>query len=396
MHTFVLQQKHIPPSLPDQTLLDVLSQDGSGDQASSRAHASSLNLLRHFASETIRTTTYGTEAQAAWCSAVPQLAHQHNFVLHGVLSLAALHLSRLASSTEEREQYRNKAAIELTTGISHYKNEIVKVTAKNAEALFAFSTMITGHSLLHAKIECDNLLGSMHAARRDANAVNRIIHGLSENIARVLRCLRGVLVILVPGWNQILSGPLRPVIDRENWPPTTPETDEEKAHDQRLRKLEQMWTSPETGYEYYFDTYRQVLRSLRESFLLVSRVSNEAPVQDTPSNTTSFDWTSVFHWPVQCPLDFLLLLEKGHMEPWVLVAHYAMLLAQVKGVWWLDGLATNFAVTAALVVGRENWGWISWPLASTGVDMEALRSLAAIQEKCRSERPKDVPQSSVG
>jgi hypothetical protein len=286
--------------------------------------------------------------------------------------------------------------MELSIGISQYKTEILKVTTKNAEALFAFSTMITGHSLLNAKIDCESLLRSMHAAEHDTDSVKRIVHELSLNIARVLRCLRGVLVILVPGWNQIHSGPLRPVIERENWPPTTPETDGEKHQDQKLRKLEQMWFSPERGYEYYFDTYRHVLRSLRESFLLVSRVSNEAPLQDTSSETTSFDWTSVFHWPVQCPLDFLLLLEKGHVEPWVLVAHYAMLLAQVRGVWWLDGLAASFAVTAALVIGRENWGWISWPLASIGVDMEALRRLATIREKSCSERSEAVPRPSAG
>jgi hypothetical protein len=373
----------------------LLTQDASVHRASSDTHANSLKLLRHFDLETVKTTAFGTEAQTAWCRAVPQLAYHHDFVLHGIMSLAALHLSRLANSREEREHYQSKAAVELSTGLSHYKVEIQKVTAENAEALFAFSTVITGHYLLNARIECENLLESMYAIGRNSGLAQKIVHDLAQTVVKVLRCLRGVLVILVPGWNQIHSGPLRPVIERENWPPTTPETDDEKDQDQRLRKLEHMWMSTEKGYQYHFDTYRHVLRSLRESFLLVSRVSKEAPLQDTASEMTSFDWTSVFHWPVQCPVDFLLLLEKGHMEAWVFIAHHAMLLAQVKGVWWLDGLAASFAMTAALMIGRENWGWIAWPLASIDVDMEALQRLATIHENARSERTKDAPQPSA-
>jgi hypothetical protein len=154
-----------------------------------------------------------------------------------------------------------------------------------------------------------------------------------------------------------------------------------------------MWTSPEKGYEYYFDTLRQVLKNLRESFLLVSRVLREASSEDTSAETSFFDWTSAFHWPIQCPLDFLSLLDQRQMESWVLTAHYAMLLAKVKGLWWLDGLAANFAVTAALTIGKKNWDWIAWPLEFIGIDMEALRSLASIYENSRSVRLGDPPQS---
>jgi len=61
------------------------------------------------------------------------------------------------------------------------------------------------------------------------------------------------------------------------------------------------------------------------------------------------------------------------MEAWVLLAHYAMLPAKATDSPWLDGLATNVVIAAALVIGKEDWEWIVWPATVLHVDLEALR-----------------------
>jgi hypothetical protein len=61
------------------------------------------------------------------------------------------------------------------------------------------------------------------------------------------------------------------------------------------------------------------------------------------------------------------------MEAWVLIAHYAMLPTKATDNPWLDGFATNIVITAALVIGEEEWEWIAWPAAALHVNLDALR-----------------------
>ena len=136
-----------------------------------------------------------------------------------------------------------------------------------------------------------------------------------------------------------------------------------------------MWSCPDRPYEYSFDTLRHALKHLRETFALVGRLVSFAASNGTAS-LESFDWGSVFTWPINLPLEFLALLEQHRVEAWVLVAHYAILVARITEVLWLDGFATNLVSTAALVVGQEKWKWITWPAAAVNVDLEEFRDSA--------------------
>jgi hypothetical protein len=371
--THVFSARDNEPLSSDGTLLHGKVQDALLEHLPAHDRSKMKTILNHFATETIKTFSPGTAADVAWREALPLLATRHSYVLNGILAVGCLHLSTLTSDASEKEEYQNIAAIQMNSGMTEYRSEVQNVTTSNAEALFAFSTTITTFVLCTAGIECRTALESLEETQLSEEHQQRIVSSSTQSICRIFRAIRGCLVILVPCYHHIRSGTFGPVVERDWWPPHVPITIEELGQDQKLRHLETMWSQPGKAYEYSFDCLRGALKSLRETFALISRLATCVFPGDSSSDNT-FDWTAIMQWPTDLPLEFISLLEQRRMEAWVLVAHYALLLARVtiKINPWLDGLATNMFKTSALVIGADNWDWISWPAAVLGIDMECL------------------------
>jgi hypothetical protein len=351
-------------------------------------------VLTHFANKTVPTVSPGKAAQAAWREALPSLATRYPFVLNGILAVGCLHLSTLARVESEKDRYQDVAATYMNLGMSEYHTEVQTVTTANAEALFAFSTMVTTFVLFTTATECKETVNALK--NPEATTVQRedIISTMSQLICRTFRSIRGVLVILVPCYHHIRSGVLEPILERDWWPAPIVVAAEDIEVDKKLRRLELMWSQLGKTYEYSFDALRSALKDLRENFAVVARLKDcrfpggmldscITPFKaitdairrrrpDGPDDHT-FDWTAVLHWPVQLSLEFITLLERGRVEAWVLMAHYAMLPAKAIDNLWLDGFAMNIVVTAALVIGEEEWEWIAWPATALHVDLDALR-----------------------
>lgn len=377
IHIFAQKPDGFSDPLPDHGLLDLSVQNEIVQQFPEPDRPRLLEILQHFAAETIPTLSSGLEPRAAWQKALPVLTASHKFVTHSILAVGSLHLARLARTESEREAYNDIAATQMNSGMTKYRIEVQNVTTMNAEALFAFSTNLTTFVLLTANTDCKGALTSIKSDNPSAEDRLALVSALSGAVLRIFRSIRGVLVIIVPCWNHIREGTLQPVLEREWWPPRVPVTPEEVVQDRSLQRLETMWSRPGRTYDYSFDLLRQTLKSLRETFALVSRLLSLAQSNDSTCVST-FDWTSVIHWPVSLGVDFITLLEQRSVEAWVLIAHYAILPAKIKGILWLDGFASNLLTTAALVIGEHNWDWISWPAAAVDLDLKSLRHLTSV------------------
>ncbi|KAF2026223.1 hypothetical protein EK21DRAFT_103388 [Setomelanomma holmii] len=337
-------------------------------------------ILNHFVSKTIPTLSPGTSAQLAYHELLPRLATQDRYVLNGILAVGYLHASSSIESTSLRESYHDLAAIQVNTGMTRYRSELQSVTIKNAEALFAFQTMITTFVFFTSNVECKKTLATIRGTAMMHEQRKKIGSNLVHAISRTFRSLRGVLVILVPCYHFLRHGSFAPVLERDWWPAPIPVTTDEIEQDKKLRILETMWAQPGITYEYSFDALRSALKDLRESFALLSRLAYCTFPGDTPSERT-FDWTAALHWPVQLSLHFMSMLDQHRMEAWVLMAHYAILTSKARFNPWLDGFAAHIITTSALVIGEDNWKWIRWPAEVVGLDLESLRITSKTQEE---------------
>ena len=371
VRTHIFAQVEEPPHSKD--LLDTRVHNKLLGHYPSPLRSQYGNVLKHFTTHTIPSFAPGAAPQSAWRKAFPDLACKYSFVTNAMLAAGFLHLSHLVTTKEIRNSHQNTAATQINAGMVQYRLEVQHVTPENSEALFAFSTILTIFVLSTAATECALNLEAIRT--EDDNCAHRVelISNAVHTICRVFRSMRGVLVILIPCWDHLRSGPLQVIVQREWWPAAILVTEEEFSNDDKLLRLEKMWSRPGRAYDYSFDHLRIALKSLREAFALVSRLEclTFASAQDEARH---FDWTSVIHWPIQLTPDFLSLLEQQHVEAWVLIAHFAMLPPKAKGVLWLDGLSMNIITTSALVIGEENWRWIAWPVQAIGVDLELLRN----------------------
>jgi hypothetical protein len=368
-------EHHSP--LPECTLLGEGVQDALLADFPAEDRPKMRLILNHFANKTVQTFSPGRASVVAWLEATPSLVKDHRFVLNGLLAVGSLHLSKLTNIASERDDYQDIAATQMNAGMAQYRKEVQNVTTSNAEALFAYSTAITTFVLGTADTECRNALDSLNKIRISDKQHDEATEILVRATCRTFRAIRGVLVILVPSYYHIRSGKFEPVVERDWWPPPIPVTSEELEHDKKLRNLEKMWSQPGKTYEYCFDSLRHALKNLRETSALVSRLATCTFPGDTTDEET-FDWTAIMGWPTGLPLEFLSLLEQRRMEAWVIMAHYALLPAKVKINPWLDGFATNIIRTSALVIGKENWHWISWPATALGIELKTLPSINTV------------------
>jgi hypothetical protein len=334
-------------------------------------------LLHHFATETSATITQNASARAAWCAAVPQLTSNHAFVIKGVFAITALHLSRSVTAERERSLLHAIAAAQMNTGLIRYRDSVSNVTAENAEALFLYSVTATSYTLLVTADECHDLLqsisdGSQEPAQREASII-----GLIHAVTTILRCFRGVRVILVPCWHQIAKGILSPVINRDWSPYPIPSSPQAVEEDCKLREIETLWMQPGRRYEFWFDILIQALKKLREDFALVSQLIADTAFDIKQGIRQDFDWSATASWLVGAPPGFTNLLEQRKPEAWVILAHYAILASKASKIWWFKDLAPNIVSTAALVLNADMWKWIEWPVSVVGVDLDVLRHPAA-------------------
>ncbi|KAL9622232.1 MAG: hypothetical protein Q9160_003415 [Pyrenula sp. 1 TL-2023] len=103
-----------------------------------------LRLMHHYTGCTRETITELALNNAAgvflWRDYVPHMAFEYDFLLHGLLSVAALHLTLLQNSSQDRNMLL--ATRHHNLGIASFRQHLVNLNGDNVDALFAFSCML--------------------------------------------------------------------------------------------------------------------------------------------------------------------------------------------------------------------------------------------------------------
>lgn len=337
------------------------------------------SVLFHYEYATSLTLATDDPAKQAWQAFVPELAAKHPYLVHCVLAIASLHLSRLHDGREEKNQMMTVAAGQMNKALSQYRPELDNVNAGNASALFASATLTAVYFFRAAATDIEEMRTSCPAGTIDPPPI--VVDKMINAIVRTIWGLRGPTMVLLPGWEYLMAGEMRPVAARKWWPKNrTPATERAKEEDGRLSDLEKLWLQPGREYESHFDDLSEALFYLRETYSLVSQLTlsrSEYPpttsipyaVDDTTIGSLK-DRGAIFVWATRISRNFIQLVEKRNREALVIVAHYAVLAGRVRNVWWLEGVGADVLTAVAMGLGHENWHLIAWPARVVGVDLE--------------------------
>lgn len=103
-----------------------------------------LRLMHHYTGCTRETITELALNNAAgvflWRDYVPQMAFEYDFLLHGLLSVTALHLALLRNHSHDKNMLL--AARHHNIGITLFRQHLANITHDNVAAIFAFSCML--------------------------------------------------------------------------------------------------------------------------------------------------------------------------------------------------------------------------------------------------------------
>ncbi|KAL0932714.1 C6 zinc finger domain-containing protein [Colletotrichum truncatum] len=293
-----------------------------------------MKLVHHFTSNTAYTLSENRDFVHLWTTTVPEIAFAHDFLLHGILAVSAIHLAHL--HPERREEFTTISTRHQTTALGQFSPRLNDIGETNADAY-----------VLHAV--CIFLLNTYSIANP---------HGpiTSKDVAQSFILLQGIKSILTLPFahRYIANGPLARWLYQSGMEPAVTGNYASKIDD-LINLTRSMAPSEDTS------TCQSALEGLKLTFAAVS----------APTHRLGLVW----RWAVSLPQSFLELMSQNHPMALVILMYYAALVhAFERKLWYLNGWGVNVASALDKTI-QEPWrGWIQWPLRCVreGVDIRQV------------------------
>ncbi|KAK2748883.1 hypothetical protein FQN55_004025 [Onygenales sp. PD_40] len=298
-----------------------------------------LELMHKYSTDTYQTLSNHPSDHHVWQVIIPHRALSHDFLMHGILSIASLHAASTADSVTARSLYIDTALEYQSRSLTPFRHAINNVTPSNCDVVFAYSviTIISGIAL-----------PQLAASRKEGP-------DMIENIFVLFELLQGTLQIaeLAQPW---LEGNLFPSM-RNFWAPTSPSPPDSEVEG-ALNRLFSL--NDENAASAGADHHRMV----KDAIILLQRCFNRYTcTRDTPSVITwlaTIDKGFVDSLRAHDPLSLLVLMYWGVLlaelddVAWWAAGSGAMLISQVLGIMRADNVPMNAA-------------WM-WPVHRVGLE----------------------------
>ncbi|KAG7117765.1 Sterol uptake control protein 2 like [Verticillium longisporum] len=288
----------------------------------------SLELLCSYTEYTSSTLPSASMLRGFWKTTVPRLALKHDYLMHALFALAALHKAQFRF--EEREHYMSIAMRHHHHASKSARILLDNITPENGNALFLFSifTCIVVLNLPEPPSEADS--SENPCFFRQWYWTMHGIRSITDFLGSAIQ--RGYLAPLTTyfgaRWSLQDSGLLLAT--------TLPTVSIVDMLDELQQRLNDTVLDPEE-----LGSYTSFLDRLREA-------------AGTMSSWQEFD---VFVWLFRSLDEFALLLQLPTQETMVLWAHVAVVVKAFEGQWWLKGWADNIM---SLVYQRLDWEHTTW------------------------------------
>ena len=294
-----------------------------------------LELLHHFIAVTSEALGVETISNQVWKLTIPQIALSHDFLMHSILAVAALHIAHLRP--EQHKLYWERATVHQDRALELQQEAMANANQENADALFSFSLLVIYFAFASRKAS-----GTQESGESLAGAVQCI---------SMIRGIRYV-VPLIQQW--VDDGPLAHMLPfqpgnmKNNHSFSDPDTD---RYFQRFLVLCSTNSEMNKTHELEdIEQYAAAASTLRASFLKAESVADGE--LRTPL---------IWHWACRLAPEFLQRLGTLHPIPLVLVAHWCVILAQVRQYWWIQGWVDHTMGQIRQCLPREHHEWLEWP-----------------------------------
>lgn len=325
----------VEPSIASPYLAPAQGQGMSGPARLSSS-LRSLELMHKFSTDTYRSLSSDASDYNVWQTEIPRKALEHDFLLNGILAIAALHT---AASVEPAAalSYIDSTLEYHTAASVTYRQALDHLTQFNCDAVFAHSIITTIISIALPRL----------TATRDETS------NMTENIVVVFELLQGVKKIIwisEPWLHTRLFTSRKEFLEALIQDPE-PDADAALAELTALNDTKMATLDPEQH------------RINRDAIALLRRCFARHAV--------SRDAAAVLTWLAAVDKDFVSRLRQRQPFPLLILMHWGVLLGELDGqMWWArnSGKALVIELTAALRHDTLQWEEPQlWPRQKMGL-----------------------------
>jgi hypothetical protein len=302
-----------------------------------------LSLLHHWTLSTSLSIAESKPFHYYWQSVFPQMALDHPYMMHGILSVAALHLAHLQTGTSGKHLLT--AARHHNIALRGFQDTLGNVNDQNSDSLFACSNLNVIYVLRISVEHCSN-------ARPDPDSTDRISRALG---AEWIPMLRGVEAVLSSVYPRVRVGPLRAMFDTGNWDAIDPDASSsvEQTH---LRKVCEIWSGA-AGADPVYD---EALYSLRKCCVYVRQFS------DPEENRRV--WSGYLFWFHYTHNEYFLRLQQRQPVALVIFAYFGAVFYGARDFWFVGDCGRNIVRVVDELLGDYWKSALQWPKETVGLD----------------------------
>ncbi|PSN67557.1 hypothetical protein BS50DRAFT_664830, partial [Corynespora cassiicola Philippines] len=289
---------------------------------------SQLRLLHHFTTTTAITFTFKPGAEEVYSMNMVQTSFNFPFLLHAILALAALHLSRLDPPL--RTQYLHQAEQHHNAALYQFRVQISEIDEKNRRAVLFFTFALFPY-LCSLPVEINNgiehtlnsILSSFMLTRRVRPMVDTVYQDMLDSD----------IGLIVP----------QDIRDKK-WNTTESLAETELV---TLRKFSELI------HRLYPLDVTEAYRGAIHKLELVFKAAEDS--QRPPSDSLLKLW---IHLVSDKFMDLLLERQPGAL---LILGYYAVFLFRGQHYWFLQGVGEQILDVVEALIPTEWMNWLDWP-----------------------------------
>lgn len=300
---------------------------------------SDLELLHFFCTSTASSYHHNPIARRVMSINVPQLGFSHDFVMHGILALAALHLAK--TSPERREICIEQAVLHYQTGLKKASLVLPAIDEDNCSALYIFSALTLLYTLASTTLHSTD---------------NFILVGEAGIAEWIVLSRQSYSIVRVAG-EALRAGPLGPIFSAGERRAAL--QDEHTVTSEGTECLQAIAahideTTPDPNHR---EAYNQTISELIKIYGVIESLI----MQKLPPETSD-----IFIWPYKLNDPYLDLLQQPTQEALVILSFFAVLPLRFEHHWFLEDFSTHLISRIYPLIDEDHLSWIQWPLQEIG------------------------------
>jgi Fungal specific transcription factor domain len=287
-----------------------------------------MELLHHYTTLTSLTLSKKADLQRVCRIDFPQQAFSHEFLMHGLLTLAAVHQSHL--QPENRIKLISEATKHHTKALSQGMLALSNMNESNCQAAVGFACL---------------LLTYHFGLNQDPKAELQSPSGGKASITIWISLIRGITAVTYSAVQSIQGGSMSSILLPASF--ALPSDYSENDDDHHLLELRNFCSPTDLDSPVYLLT----IELLRKHFVFArSNSRNDCEVR------------AIIMWAAIIPQEFIVLLEDLQPRALVILAHYCVLLKSLDSYWWLEGWPKALVYMIYCTLDTDWRCWIKWPL----------------------------------